>query len=257
MAHWFEERDALASQYADASNLDARVALHERYSTADLDFRTWQFEAMDLPEDAAVLALGCGPADLWVENADRVSGRSVVVTDVSPGMTEEARDRLDHPDVGVAVADAESIPFTSGAFDAVTAHHVLYHVPDRDAALGEIRRVLRPGGRLYASTNGRANLRELRDAMATVHGHPVTQGTGFRLGNGAEQLREHFEHVEVRRFDDGLRVTDLEPLVAYALSREEFDEGDVPALREAFGRRFEDGVLHVTKELGLFVAERA
>lgn len=66
-----------------------------------------------------------------------------------------------------------------------------------------------------------------------------------------------FETVETVRFDDDLRVTEVEPLVRYSLSRDEFDGDDAPALHEAFAERFEDGVFEVEKEVGALVARRA
>ncbi len=52
------------------------------------------------------------------------------------------------PDVAV---DIQTLPFRDGAFDCVKATEVLEHVPDAARALGECRRVLRPGGRLVAT----------------------------------------------------------------------------------------------------------
>jgi ubiquinone/menaquinone biosynthesis C-methylase UbiE len=52
------------------------------------------------------------------------------------------------------VAPAISIPVADDAADIVVAAWMLYHVPDLDAVLREVRRVLRPGGTLVAVTNG-------------------------------------------------------------------------------------------------------
>lgn len=255
MTDWVDDTDALADQYADAENLDARIALHARYSTAEGDFRAWQFDQFDLPESARVLGVGCGPADLWVESRDRVPDDwEVVVTDFSPGMVEEARGRLRDERFGFAAADAVSLPFGDDAFDAVTAHHMLYHVPDREAAFAEFRRVLRPGGRLYATTNGEDNMRPVYEAIADATGEYPDRATGFTLENGREQLAPVFETVEVRERDDGLEVTDPDALVAYALSRNDLDDSLADDLREAFRARFEDGVFRAPKENGMFVA---
>lgn len=256
MTNWLSETDALAEQYADATNLRDRQALHADYSTADRDFRDWQFDQFDLPDDARVLTVGCGPGDLWADVPERVpNGWSVVCSDFSPGMVADARDALGDG-YEFAVADAESLPFADESFDAATAHHMLYHVPDRDAALADLRRVLRPGGRLYASTNGEDNMRVIYDVLAEVLGRYPDRGTEFILENGREQLARHFESVELRRFDDGLRVTDVEPLVRYVLSRDDVPESRAPDLHRAFAERFEDGVFRVEKDIGMFVAEK-
>ena len=265
MADWLEDADALAEQYADAENLDDRIALHERYSVAERDFRAWEFDQFDLPTDARVLGVGVGPAELWATNRDRMpEDWEVVLTDFSPGMAGEARTNLDVEQAGGAkgtdrfafgVADAASLPFADDSFDAVTAHHMLYHVPDREAALAEFRRVLTDGGRLYATTNGEDNMAVVYDVLASVIGKRPDRGTGFRLENGREQLAAVFDDVALREYDDALEVTDPEALVAYALSRDDVDESLAPELREAFADRFEDGSLRVEKSVGMFVAE--
>lgn len=53
-------------QYQDAANLNARIALHQRFGTAKIGWHPWVFDQLDLPPDACVLELGCGPGLLWV-----------------------------------------------------------------------------------------------------------------------------------------------------------------------------------------------
>ncbi len=91
----------------------------------------------------------------------------IALSDFSPGMIEEAQHNL--ADAGRPFAferiDAQAIPFADASFDMVIANHMLYHVPDRPQALAEIRRVLRPGGRLYAATGGANHLREIGELV--------------------------------------------------------------------------------------------
>jgi len=55
--------------------------------------------------------------------------------------------------VFLIAGDAQWLPFADASFDCILAMHMLYHVPDRDLAIAEMRRVLRPGGVLLALTN--------------------------------------------------------------------------------------------------------
>ena len=60
------------------------------------------------------------------------------------------------------VVDAQLIPYEKHTFNVVIANYMLYHVPDLAKALSEIRRVLQPKGRLYATTVGLNQMAELR-----------------------------------------------------------------------------------------------
>jgi ubiquinone/menaquinone biosynthesis C-methylase UbiE len=74
---------------------------------------------------------------------------SGAVTDISPGMVDVALRNAGGLglDVSGQVADAETIPYGDATFDVVVGHAVLHHIPDVDAALREVLRVLKPGGR--------------------------------------------------------------------------------------------------------------
>src|SRR3954447_7715296 len=71
------------------------------------------------------------------------------VTDLSPGMVQVALRNAEKLglDVDGRVADAERIPYDDNTFDLVVGHAVLHHIPDVPAALREVMRVLKPGGR--------------------------------------------------------------------------------------------------------------
>ena len=158
------------------------------------------------------------------------------------------------------MVDAQAIPFDAEIFDTVIANHMLYHVPDQARALAEIRRVLKPDGRFYAATNGEAHLHEIDEFVAKVL--PATTdtyaGSIFTLENGAELLDQHFSHVQLYRFEDGLRVTEVEPLIAYIRSTRTGATivGDkLDALRTLLEQEMaEHSAITVTKSTGLFEA---
>jgi len=134
-------------------------------------------------------------------------------------MVEAARGALQADGrFGWAAADAQAIPFMTGSFDVVTANHMLYHVPDIARAAREIRRVLRPGGRLVAATNGKPHMRQLYALIRLVlpDFQPAdSSAERFGLENGPDLLREVFGSVRVEIYEDGLFVTDAQMLVDY------------------------------------------
>ena len=89
--------------------------------------------------DSLVAALMVGP------------GGSVTGIDMTPEMLEKARSgaaALGVENVTFVEGEAESLPFADGSFDVVISNGVIDLVPDKDAAFGEIYRVLAPGGRI-------------------------------------------------------------------------------------------------------------
>jgi len=88
-------------------------------------------------------------------------------------------------------ASAESLPFPDGSFDVVTCNHTLYHVPDRDRALAELARVLRPGGRFAGIYNTPEHLREVWEATGAEW-----ERDDFDSETGLRQLERHFSRVE-------------------------------------------------------------
>jgi SAM-dependent methyltransferase len=98
-----------------------------------------------------ILDAGCGAGPLFAALRDR--GAVVSGFDQSAGMLAQARRRLGD-DADLRVADlADPLPFPDEAFDDVVASLVLHYLKDWDPALAELRRVLKPGGRLIASVN--------------------------------------------------------------------------------------------------------
>lgn len=218
-----QTRDALKEQYKDSSNFRKRTALHGRFGTNRYSFYRWVFDQFDLTHVSAMVELGCGPGSLWQQNGDRLPvGKTIVVSDFSHGMVREARANLGSK-AGAAnfcQLDAAALPFKSRSFDAVVAMLMLYHIEDRPAAFREIKRVLRERGTVYASTMGRAHMRELREIAGRIFGPSRVTAASERFGleTGYDQLKTAFANVEVRCYQSSMHVTESQPVIEYFLS---------------------------------------
>lgn len=260
----------LIEQYKTATNLESRILLHERFSINKRRWPLWVFDQFNLPLTGQVLDLGCGVGKLWQKNRVRIEpGLSAVLGDFSQGMVEKALANLKDVagDFRFVVLKAGDIPFGDRCFDIIIANHMLYHVGDVGRTLKEIWRVLKPGGKLYASTNGVDHMKELDGLMpAELPFKPVGEVIGnFTLENGTGLLKAFFDEIEMRRHGDGLRVTEVQPLVDYALSRvsifaAEDEIGE--EVRQRFVVRVQKkmdengGMIRITKDSGLFIARK-
>ncbi|MBM9504886.1 demethylmenaquinone methyltransferase [Actinacidiphila acididurans] len=101
-------------------------------------------QALAVRAGERVLDLGAGTGTSSLPFAE--AGAQVVPCDFSLGMLREGKKR--HPGLPLTAGDATKLPFADGAFDAATISFALRNVHDPDAALREMRRVVRPGGRL-------------------------------------------------------------------------------------------------------------
>ncbi|MBN2085998.1 MAG: methyltransferase domain-containing protein [Anaerolineales bacterium] len=262
------DKQFLAVQYRDASNLKSRMSIHRRFSTNPYGLLRWIFERFNLPPVCRILELGCGSGNLWMDNDGRIpDGWDVRLTDASVGMLGQARRNLGQSrrPYGFGAVDAQRIPFAGATFDAVIADHMLYHVPDRKKALMEIQRILKPGGRFYASTVGRGHMRELAELVAGFDPALDAWGAGhldadtFMLENGAAQLTPLFTDVLLHRYEDALVVTEPAPLVEYILSgRITLDAEQRASLTKYVEEKMEraGGAFRIEKETGIFEAVR-
>lgn len=121
---------------------------------------TLDLDALDLEDGMRVLDLGCGRgrhlhALYWHERALDVTGLDLDFEDLNAaidGFFELPPPSQTPPRTAVfSVGDAGRLPFADASFDRVICSEVLEHLPDVDAALAEIDRVLKPGGRFALS----------------------------------------------------------------------------------------------------------
>ena len=264
MSKFTDQQYLKNDQYKDSSNLNARLVIHERFSTNSYGWFNWVFDALvKLPADTKILELGCGHAALWKSVADRIPADwDITLSDLSSGMLDSAWRNLvvTGRSYQFKEIDAQEIPFEDETFDAVIANHMLYHVPDKAKALAEIKRVLKTDGRFFATTVGDNHLKEITDWFQRIHKSEVWESFSnlFTLENGTSQLQPFFPNVIMSRYEDNLHVPELEPLIAYfrsgvragELSEDEFEklENDLKEELKEKGRIF------ITKDSGLFEA---
>ncbi|MDE0330503.1 MAG: methyltransferase domain-containing protein [Nitrospinae bacterium] len=141
---------------SDTMDFDERASRQAEvmYLTRDLtEVRRRTIEALGLTPGMRVLDVGSGPGLFADEMAQTVGPTGCVRgVDISESMIGLARTRCaDKPWVDFQIADAVSLPFEDEYFDACVSVQTLEFVADVDAALREIHRVLKPGGRLAVS----------------------------------------------------------------------------------------------------------
>lgn len=263
MSKFTDQNYLTQDQYKDSSNLSARIEIHKRFSTNSQGWFNWVFDTLtQLPVNANVLELGCGAGTMWQECADRIpTGWAITLTDLSDGMLNAAWRNLVPlgRNFKFEKADAQSIPYDDETFDIVIANHMLYHVPDREKALAEIKRALKDDGRLIATTVGEKHLNEITAWLRQTSGKSFESFVNlFTLESGLEELKQIFAQVTISRYLDNLHVTEVEPIMAYIRSgfrvSEVSEEELVKIKLDLENELKKNGRIFISKDSGLFEA---
>lgn len=265
LIHMTNLEHAVVEQYKTAVNINARIELHRRFSHNPVPWFAWMAGLIPFERMERVLEVGCGNGQLWQEVArDVLLGREIHVTDVSPGMVEDAAEALKKSGRGCLrfkTEDCQKLSYGDGMFDGVIANHVLFYVKDMDQALREIRRVLKQDGAFYCSTYGREHMREVTLLAQEFDPRIVLSDVAlyelFGLENGRGMLEKVFSQVEKVMYEDYLLVDEAEPLLGYILSCHG-NQGEVLGNRRQEFKRFlqrkieEKGGIRISKMAGIF-----
>lgn len=167
-----------------------------------------------------LLDLGTGPGLVAASAAER--GADVIGIDFSESMVREARRR--HPNLRFQTADAESVSFDDGQFDAVVGNFVLHHVSRPEQVLREVFRVLRSGGKVgFTVWADLSKLEAFGLFFAAVEKHAgpfadLPHGPLFGISNFdffQEMMRNAgFRDSSVRELPISWRTASVDPLIA-------------------------------------------
>lgn len=189
----------------------------------DQSWRRKTVAAMALPENARVLDLATGTADLAMMIARVHPSAEVVGSDPSSRMLEIGVEKVTRgalaDRVTLELGDAQALPYERDSFDGCCIAFGIRNVPDRDAALAEMARVTKPTGRIAVLELGEPSVGWL-SPLARFHVRKVIPRLGGML-SGSKEYRYLQESIAAfppaDQFADqmrraGLRVLDVRPL---------------------------------------------
>jgi ubiquinone/menaquinone biosynthesis C-methylase UbiE len=261
------DRDSVIAHYSSQERLAVRVHTHALYTQPQTDYTSWVLDQMAWRGDETAIDVGCG-SGAYVAAVSERAGR-YVACDLSFGMLAQQA----QPGRRRVNLDAQRLPFARDSAEIILANHMIYHIPDQDAACREFSRVLKPGGTLIAATNSQHTLRDLRlllDETAVALGSapiygPTNTMINFTLENGAALLSQYFGRVARHDLSSALVFDDPQPLLDYISSMQDWHqdrlsadiswEAFMTALRARLDTRLRsDGLIRIGKKTGVFYA---
>ena len=163
-----------------AREWDAKT--YDEVSDPQFEWGMEVLERLELRGDETVVDAGCGSGRVTEQLLERLPGGRVIAVDGSEAMVEKAKERLgDRADYLVSDLVELRLP---EPVDMVFSTATFHWIGDHDALFRQIRRVLRPGGRLVAQCGGRGNVSRHTKAIAAVAADPeyaqhLTQAKGL------------------------------------------------------------------------------
>ncbi len=170
-------------------------------------WKTFTIQISGVREGDRVLDVAGGTADLSLAFARRVGQRGQVwLTDINHAMLSRGRDRIHDQGLILPVAqcNAEKLPFPDGWFDCVTVAFGLRNMTHKDRAIAEMRRVLRPGGRLLVLEFSRVckPLAPLYD----LYSFKILPWLGARVASDADSYRYLAESIRMHPGQEELKT---------------------------------------------------
>ena len=210
----------VADEYRSLGPLQTRILTHQRHSERPNDPDLDVLRALRLSPAEGLLDVGSGTGEFLRRlRAEGHTGRLCAI-DASQAAVDAAGAVQG---VEALRGDAQALPYPDASFDAVTARHMLYHVPDPVLAIEQARRVLRAGGRFAAVVNIRCPTPLINasvDAVLDAHGieHHRPADSTVHAGNLPGMVESVFGACEVVTVENALVFHEPEPVLRYCLS---------------------------------------
>jgi ubiquinone/menaquinone biosynthesis C-methylase UbiE len=264
----------LRDQYATTEKLDIRTQAHQRYSERPDEWLDWVLDHLDPKPGESVVDIGCGSGSYHIPLVQR-GARIILALDTSAGMVSRSQQQANAHGLPVLAieASAERIPVPDASYDLGMANHVLFHVADVAAALRELARVLKDGGRAVvtsAGANSSARLESLHREAALLLGYQPAGRVIDRFNmEHLDLVRSVFPTAQRYIRDDAFLFPETDVTLRYyasgmidAIEHRPLDNGHRNRLLKVVGEGVDaiiarEGVFKDPKPAGCFVVTKA
>ena len=258
------------------TDLATRIDIHNKFGGRNID--QWMLGLLNLQPGAKILDVGCGAGKQCLSYFHTLQGQADITgADVSPELLAQARQESQKANAPITLVDLDfNKPFNFGSdlFDLASCCFAIYYALDVPFTIGEMHRVLKPGGQLFTTGPLPENKQLFYDVIREATDNrpiPPMPGSSRYKSQFLPIIQGLFRKVEVHVFENPLTFTETEPFLAYTraslsedrklwssffTSKEEFEEIMEKIAIIAQRRLDQDGKLVMTKVVGGFLATK-
>jgi ubiquinone/menaquinone biosynthesis C-methylase UbiE len=256
-----------------SSDLLKRIDIHKQYGARDID--AWMLDVLRPQPGTRILDVGCGAGKQCFVFWDALKGQAEITGgDVSEellGTARAANARTGNQVKFTELNFNRRFPFEEASYDLVSCCFAIYYAESAAFTIGEMCRVLAPGGRLFTTGPMPTNKQLFYEIIREATGRPIPPMPGSsRYGSEIlDEIRRRFSRVDVHVFENPLAFESVDPFLAYTRAslsedrklwtslfrgKQEFEQVMAAIAQAAAARLARDGKLVMTKVVGGFVA---
>ena len=263
--------------YQETTNdLATRIDIHNKYGGRDID--QWMLDLLKLQPNDKILDVGCGAGKQCFSYLDYLKRKADITGgDVSKDLLDQAREENEKRSAHVEFVDLnfnERFPFEDNRFDFSSCCFAIYYAENVPFTIGEMHRVLKPGGRLFTTGPMPSNKQLFYDVIREATNNrpiPPMPGSSRYSTEFLSVIKSKFSKVDVHIFENPLTFESAEPFISYTRAslsedrklwssffkdKDEFEQIMSAIARVAEQRIERDGKLVMTKVVGGFLATK-
>ncbi len=256
-------------------DLAVRIDIHSKFGSRDID--SWMLDLIKLQPSDVVLDVGCGSGKQCFSYYDRLKGQANITGgDVSEELLAQARVENEKRNAGMKFVPLDfnqKFPFENDTFNFVSCCFAIYYAEDVPFTIGEMHRVTRDGGRLFATGPMPQNKQLFYDIIREATGKtiPLMPGSSRFSTEFFSTIKSIYSKVELHLFENPLTFETVEPYVEYTRAsmsedrrlwssffstKDDFEKVMTQISETAKRRLDQDGKLVMTKVVGGILATK-
>jgi ubiquinone/menaquinone biosynthesis C-methylase UbiE len=201
------------------SDLLSRINIHDKYGGRNID--DWMLELLSLKKGVKILDVSCGAGKQCFSFYKALDGDCEIIgVDVNAELLAKARQQSQEKEYDIKFDYLDfnkTFGFDDNEFDLISCCFAIYYIEDIPFTIGEMHRVLKPGGKLFATGPMLENKKVFYDILREATGKVIPPMPGSSRYSSAilDGVKKTFKQVDFKIFENPLTFATAEPFLEY------------------------------------------